>query len=117
MDKSSKNGKGSVFGAFIVGVVLIIAAFPCIWMNERRAVHFYKLINEAEKVCIDVVANKAESELDKCLVRIQGEIESSDTIKDSLIPDVYKQDCLKLVRNVQTYVEEKRESTDDDGNT
>ena len=50
---SSKHGKKSKgmggWGQFLMGLVMITCAFPCIWMNERRQVRTYKLIHAAEE--------------------------------------------------------------------
>ena len=55
--------------------------------------------------------------LDRDLVHIQGKITSSEFVRDQLIPEVFKKDCVKLVRHVQMYTETKTEKTDNDGNT
>ena len=43
----ANSGGGAIF-EFLLGICMITAAFPTIWMNERRQVRFYKLTAKAE---------------------------------------------------------------------
>lgn len=49
---SSKDDKKSPFAGFIVGCVLIAFALPMVWMNERKQVKIYKLIDNARTSAI-----------------------------------------------------------------
>ena len=101
------------FFDFIIGVILIIAAFPCIWMNERREVRFFKLIKLAEQSCKEIQDPKeVDFSLDKELVRVHGVITSSERVEDPSIPEIGKRNCLKLKRHVKVYRKFEKKTKD-----
>ena len=64
---------------FLLGICMITAAFPTIWMNERRQVRFYKLTSKADEECVDVqetIDDKSPvlNYNDTKLVRMHGKI-------------------------------------------
>lgn len=99
---SSKGGKGmGVWSQFLMGCVMITCAFPCIWMNERRQVRTYKLINAAQESA-KVVENVDEinEDLNEALVLAVGEIICSDEMKDDKFESIVKSEALALKRSV-----------------
>lgn len=74
----ANSGGGAIF-EFLLGICMITAAFPTIWMNERRQVRFYKLTSKAEEECVDVqetIDDKSPvlNYNDTKLVRMHGKI-------------------------------------------
>ena len=51
-------------GEFIVGLFLIGFALPMVWMNERKQVKIFKVIEKARKACIPNVPSKEVSQND-----------------------------------------------------
>ena len=50
--RNAKSGHSIM--EFLLGILLITAAFPLVWMNERRQVRIWKLISKAEEDCVDL---------------------------------------------------------------
>lgn len=102
---SSKKGKKSkgmgVWGQFLMGLVMITCAFPCIWMNERRQVRTYKLINAAEESAKVVEnADEIQDDLNEALVLVTGDIISGDDLSDDKFSSIVKSEALCLKRTV-----------------
>jgi hypothetical protein len=57
--KDSNKEEDNPIGDFIFGCILIGFAIPMVWMNERKQVKIFKLIEKARKACIpDVPASE-----------------------------------------------------------
>jgi len=100
--KSSKKSKGmGVWGQFLMGLVMITCAFPCIWMNERRQVRTYKLISAAEESA-KVVKNvdEIDEDLNEALVLVTGEIIAEGELSDDKFGSIVKSEALCLKRSV-----------------
>ena len=63
--KKGNDDEDDPVASFIIGLIMVIAAFPTIWMNERRQVRQFKFIKKAEASCNKVEnANKIDDSLD-----------------------------------------------------
>lgn len=75
--KNAESG-GPIF-EFLLGIMMITAAFPIIWMNERRQVRMYKVIAKAESDCVDMAETIDDKSTildqnDTSLVRMHGKV-------------------------------------------
>jgi hypothetical protein len=68
----SGKGGGSVIAGFIVGCILIGIAIPLVWMNERRDVHTYNVIQKARRAVRKADCNMPDPYLNTALVHMTG---------------------------------------------
>ena len=72
------------FNGILFGFVLFIGATILLWWNEGRAVKTDKMLNEAEKVCVDVEdVSKLDSELEGQMIHATADALTSDTLRFS----------------------------------
>ena len=84
------------------GFVLLIAATVLLWWNEGRAVKTDKMLNDAEKVCVQMEnPGKADAALDGELVCATALATTEDSLSDSHFPVGAK--AISLQRNVKYY--------------
>jgi len=87
--RSSRSG-GSVTtsrkkkegGEFFAGLVLIWLALPMVWMNERKNVKIYQVIQAGQDAVIPADANKPEPENKYALVHMQGRTITHEPVGD-----------------------------------
>ena len=93
---------GDAFMSFLVGIFLVIVAFPVLYYNELRHVHMSKIFEYAEGHIVDVSADKVDRANQACLVCVRGKTSTAETLTD---PDLGIQltDCVKLRREVEMY--------------
>ena len=100
--KSKSNGKSSPFGEFIFGIILICLALPMVWMNERRQVKIYKVINAAEEQVVKNVNNEeASEEKTLALVHTQGCTQVEQFLTDERFG--IEMQSMKLRRNIEMF--------------
>ena len=46
---TKKTKGGGIFGEFILGLILIGFALPMVWMNERKQVKIYKVLDKGRE--------------------------------------------------------------------
>lgn len=89
---------------------MITAAFPIVWMNERRQVRMYKLISKAENDCVDLTEtiddhSTVKDVNDTRLVRLHGKVQSLDGVQDEHVKSVKLVNGLVIERIVEKYEE------------
>jgi hypothetical protein len=99
---------GDSIKGILVGVVLFIAAFPLLWLNEGRSVKRYKALNEGEAVTVHVDSQAIDPAMEGKLVHTTGKAVTDEVLQDSQFP--VSDTVLRLRRNVSMYqwVEETR---------
>lgn len=107
--KTSWFGRmGRSFKGILVGVILIGVSFPVLWINEGRAVRRAKALEEGEKLVVPIQATDTQPEWEGKLVHLSGRAETDEELSD---PDfMVKAKALRLLRRVQMYQWEERES-------
>ena len=90
------------FGGIIPGFLMFIAATALLWWNEGRAVKTDKMLNESEKVCVDM------ENPDKKDASLEGELVCATamaTTEDSLVDKQFNlgAKAISLIRNVEYY--------------
>jgi hypothetical protein len=111
---SSGKDKESPFGAFIIGCILIGFALPMVWMNERKQVKIYKLIEKARTSCIPEVPATEVSENDNFkLIHTSAHTATQSPSEDQQF-GVVVNDSMKLKRVVEMHqwVEVKTDGSD-----
>ena len=99
----SGKSEDSPFATFIVGCVLIGLALPMVWMNERKQVKIYKLIEKARKSCIPNAPATEVSENDNFkLVHTSAHTSTQKPTEDERF-SVSIADSMKLKREVEMY--------------
>ena len=103
---NNKGSGGSSFGSalmgFVLGPILFISAFPCIWYNERRAAIEYRRIKLGKFICQDVDVYSQASAVSKNnqFVYAKGETLTNAQIWDPIC-GVGGQHLIKIQRKVQ----------------
>lgn len=102
------------FGGIVTGFVLFCLATALLWWNEGRAVKTDKMLNEAEKVCVEMEnPQKRDATLDGELVCATAVA----TTEDSLVDKQYGIDAkaISLQRRVEYYqwTEESESKSED----
>ena len=85
----------------LFGLVLFIAAFPLLFMNEGCAVKTAKSLNEAQGVVVSVASSKVDSANQNKLVHTSGMLKSSEVLVDPSFK--LKVKAIRLERQVEMY--------------
>ena len=113
--ETTTKGLGTRLGESIkgvlVGLVMVIAAFPVLFLNEGRAIHTARSIAECRRVVAPVKSNKIDTTKDGKLVQFNGQATTTDKLSDTDLP--VSAVAIKLARKTEMYqwVEEKKEET------
>jgi len=105
---------GNSFKGIGGGILLFVVATILLWWNEGRAVKTDKMLNEAEKVCVDMEnPNKADPALDGELVCATALATTEDSLIDSRFG--FGATAISLQRMVEYYqwVEHAESKTED----
>lgn len=86
----------------LIGLLLLIIAFPLLFWNEGRAVHRSKTLKEGQGVVVTIAANNTSPEHDGALVHMTGTATTEETLTDSVF-GVSVRSALKLRRTVEVY--------------
>jgi len=118
---SATDEVGSSFKDLLIGILLVVVAFPCLYYNEKRQVHMDKIFDYADSHIVDVSADAVDETNHACPVCVQGETSTEETLKDQKL-NVEVSGCVKLNRSAEMYqwVETSRsesEDTNDGGKT
>lgn len=95
------------FGAAIFGVVLFIAAFPVLYLNESWTLTRTLGIAKAREDVIEVKADTIDPANDKKLVQFSGKAETSDIVTDEDFG--VSENGIRLTRTVEMYQWEEEE--------
>ena len=68
----SSNSGSSVFAQFIFGVILIWLALPMVWMNERKQVKMFKIVQKGRENFVEVQIDDVKDDNNYKLVHGSG---------------------------------------------
>lgn len=92
---------GSSFKGVLVGLVLFIAGFPILFLNEGRAVDTAKRLKEGAGAVVDVPADKIDAANEGKLVHVSGKADTKDLLSDEAFG--VSATALRLLRTVEVY--------------
>jgi len=92
---------GGAFKGIVLGLVLIVVAFPVLFNNEGRAVKRYKTLKEGAGSVITVPADRVDDANSGKLVHVTGKATTDATLIDPLFG--VSANALKLKRVVEMY--------------
>lgn len=92
---------GDSIKGILTGIILIIAAIPCIFWNECRAVKRANDLEAGSGAVVSVKADKVEAGNQNKLVHMTGSVKVDEVLTDSTFGVSEK--GLKLVRDVEMY--------------
>ena len=93
---------GQAITGVLVGLVLVLVAFPLLWWNEGRAVRTARSLQEGASAVISVQFDRVDAANEGKLVHLCGEATTSETVSDPEF-GVSAPSAIKLVRNVEMY--------------
>lgn len=100
----------SSIGGVLFGVLLVIASFPVLWINEGRAVKTAKGLQEGAAAVVSVDSATVDPANEGRLVHVSGAVTATAPLADPLFG--IRQLALQLVRKVEMYQwREKSQST------
>lgn len=92
---------GESIKGVLFGLLLIVAAFPVLFLNEGRAVKTRKTLDEGAKTVITVPAESIGAEHDGKLVYLTGKAEAEGSLEDPQFK--VSAEALRLRREVEFY--------------
>lgn len=100
---------GESIKSFLFGIVLFIASFPLLFINEGRAVRTEKSLHEGAGAVVSIASDHVDPANNQKLVHLTGKATTAETLTD---PDFFiAANAIKLRRKVEMYQwEEKKES-------
>jgi len=99
---------GNSIKGILVGIIMIVIAFPVLFVNEGRAVKTRKDLNQGAKECVIANSESVDATNDGKLVHLSGMASSEGSIGDDQFG--VKAVALILKRNVEMY--QWKENTD-----
>lgn len=103
---------GSIVGA-VFGVVMVLAGFPVLFLNEGRAIQTARSLDRGARQVIEVTADTIDPAHDGALVHVTGRAETAATLEDAVLG--VSANALALKRNVEMY--QWRESSTSESRT
>lgn len=102
------------FSGMLTGFVLFAGATVLLWWNEGRAVKTDKMLNEAEKVCVDVEdVSKVDKELEGQMIHATAEAVTADTLRFADFGVFANAIALSKAPQYYQWVEHKKEERHD----
>jgi hypothetical protein len=103
-EKTSQSWFSRVGGSFagaLVGIVMMLVAFPLLWWNEGRAVHTAQGLTEGAGAVVSVAADSVDGSRDGALVHVSGLATTTGTLTDEEFGVAAP--SLTLVRSVEMF--------------
>ncbi len=101
---------GGAIKGLLVGLILIIIAFPLLFWNEGRAVERYKTLKEGEGAVITVTSSAIDYANEKSLIHVTAKADTDSTLTDPAFG--VTANALKLKREVEIYQWEERSTSE-----
>lgn len=92
----------SSFGGIITGIILFIASFPLLWMNEGCAVKTAKGLDQGRKELVQVATDRIDPANNDKLVYLTGMVVARGNASDSTF-GISVPSAIRLNRNVEMY--------------
>ena len=103
-EKASQSWFSRIGGSFagaIVGIVLMLVAFPLLWWNEGRAVRTAQGLREGAGAVVSVAADGIDASREGALVHVSGLATTTETLTDEEFGMAAP--ALTLVRSVEMF--------------
>ncbi len=101
---SSRGWFSRIGGALIgipIGLLLFLASFVVLFLNEGRSVRTARSLAEGEKTVVSISADRVDPAHDRTLIHISGKAATAESIKDPQFP--VSAQALRLDRDVKMY--------------
>src|SRR3954470_3963631 len=85
----------------VIGILLMVSAFPMLFWNEGRAVRMAESLGEGRGIAVSVPSDKADPQNDGKLVHTTGRAKTADTVADPVFG--VSVNALALRRKVEMY--------------
>jgi len=92
---------GSSFRGVVTGLLLFVAGFPILFLNEGRAVDTAKRLKEGAGAVVDVSAENVDPANEGKLVHVSGKADTKDVLSDAAFG--VSATALRLMRTVEIY--------------
>ncbi len=92
---------GGAIKGVLIGLVMVIAAFPLLFWNEGRAVKTAKSLDEGRGAVVTVPSDKLDPANEGKLVHMTGRAKTADTVSDPVLG--VSANALSLKRKVEMY--------------
>lgn len=102
---------GNAFKGIIVGLILVVIAFPLLFWNEGRAVKRYKTLKEGGGAVISVSADKVDAANQGKLVHMTGLATTEETLTDTSFG--VSAQAIKLMRVAEMYQWQQESSSEE----
>ena len=92
---------GGAFKGIVIGLILLVIAFPVLFVNEGRAVKRYKTLKEGGGAVVAVSADSVTTENEGNLIHLTGKADTDAMLSDPVFG--MSANALKLKRVVEMY--------------
>jgi hypothetical protein len=103
-EKTSQSWFSRIGGSFagaLVGIVMMLVAFPLLWWNEGRAVRTAQGLTEGAGAVVSVAADSVDASREGALVHVSGLATTTETLTDEEFGVAAP--ALTLVRSVEMF--------------
>ncbi len=103
-EKTSQSWFSRIAGSFagaLVGLIMMLVAFPLLWWNEGRAVRTAQGLMEGAGAVVSVAADNVDASRDGALVHVSGLATTTETLRDEVFGVAAP--ALTLVRSVEMF--------------
>jgi hypothetical protein len=103
-EKTSQSWFSRIGGSFagaVVGIIMMLVAFPMLWWNEGRAVRTAQGLAEGAGAVVSVAADTVDASRDGALVHVSGLATTTETLTDEEFGVAAP--SLTLVRSVEMF--------------
>ncbi len=100
---------GDSIKGILVGVVLFVAAFPVLWLNEGRAVETAKALREGKGKVVSLDRPSPQPALEGDLIHFTGRAVTDDEVRDPIFG--FGDVALQFLRDVSMYQWKENERT------
>jgi hypothetical protein len=98
----------------LIGLVLLIVAFPLLWWNEGRSLHRATALDQGRRLVVEATADAVNPANQGKLLHVSGGLTTADTLDDPTF-GVHEQ-ALKLRRVVEMYQWQESQSSQSKAN-
>lgn len=93
---------GNAFGAFIIGIILIIFSVPILFLNEKRNAKYETLISRGENDCREI-GDMYDEDNNKMPVCATGDVRAVKPVKDENFNVQFESGTIKLYTTTEVY--------------
>ena len=110
--RGNNKSLSNVLVGVLIGLVLVLAAFPLIFWNEKRAIETAQSLEEGADNVVSIESDTVDPNHDGDLIHTTGELDTTSTVADPDFP--IEEEALVLRREVEMFQwHEESERRDD----